>query len=60
MIFYEAYLTSICASLYDGGWRSNDADELIREYELTKEETDAICKVLAKYEQAEQENDEYM
>ena len=24
------------------------------------EETDAICKVLAKYEQAEQENDEYM
>ena len=35
------------ASLYDGGWRTEDRDRLIDEYNLTEEEADDICKELA-------------
>ena len=35
------------ASLYDGGWRAEDRDQLISEYDLTAEEADDICKELA-------------
>ena len=31
------------ASLYDGGWRAEDRDQLIDEYQLTEEEADEIC-----------------
>ena len=34
------------ASLYDGGWRAEDRDQLISEYGLTEEEADEICKEL--------------
>lgn len=37
------------ASLFDGGWRAEDRDELISEYELTEEEADEICKLLADF-----------
>ena len=35
------------ASLYDGGWRAEDRDQLIEEYNLTEEEADEICRELA-------------
>lgn len=35
------------ASLYNGGWRAEDRDQLIEEYNLTEEEADEICKELA-------------
>lgn len=38
------------SALYDGGWRAEDRDWLIDEYELTEEEADAICKLLDFYE----------
>ena len=34
------------ASLFDGGWRAEDREELISEYDLTEEEADEICKLL--------------
>lgn len=39
------------SNLYDGGWRAEDRDQLIKEYELTEEEADAICEELAKIEE---------
>lgn len=39
------------ASLYDGGWRAEDRDQLIDEYNLTEEEADEICRGLAEVEE---------
>ena len=39
------------ASLYDGGWRAEDRDQLIDEYQLTEEEADEICRELAEYKE---------
>lgn len=38
------------AALYDGGWKAEDRDQLIEEYELADEEADKICEILEKYE----------
>ena len=38
------------ASLYDGGWRAEDREQLIAEYQLTEDEADAICEKLQEYE----------
>ena len=38
------------AALYDGGWKAEDRDQFIEEYELTDEEADKICEILVKYE----------
>ena len=35
------------AALYDGGWRFEDKDQLVEEYELTEEETEKLCEILA-------------
>lgn len=45
------------SALYDGGWRAEDRDWLIDEYELSEEEADAICKLLAYYAQEEIEDE---
>lgn len=42
--------TSSAAALFDGGWRSEDKQELIQEYELTAEEAETLCTILASYE----------
>lgn len=39
------------ASLYDGGWRSSDAEDIQAEYQLTDEETEAIVQQLKTYEE---------
>lgn len=40
---------SSAAALYDGGWRAEDKEELMAEYELTEEEATKICEILASY-----------
>jgi len=35
------------ASLYDGGWRAEDRDQMLDEYGLTADEADELCKELA-------------
>ena len=37
------------AALYDGGWRSEDKEELMSEYGLS--EADELCEALKAYEQ---------
>lgn len=39
------------ASLYDGGWRAEDRDQLIDEYNLTADEADEICEGLREIEE---------
>lgn len=43
-------------ALYDGGWRSSDRTQLIKEYELTEDEADMMCEAL---EELEHENTWY-
>lgn len=43
--------TSMVASLYDGGWRAEDRDQLVSEYNLTAEEAEEICKLLEDMEE---------
>lgn len=38
------------AALWDGGWRAEDKEELIAEYDFTEEEADVIVELLKKYE----------
>lgn len=44
-------IESSAAALYDGGWRSDDREELIEEYQLSEDEADAICEKLKEYEE---------
>lgn len=48
--FYEEEVENCTAALYDGGWRSDERDEIQKEYNLDDEWTDAICKKLKEYE----------
>ena len=41
-------------SLYAGGWRSEDRNEIIAEYDLTEEEAALICERLEMYEEEEE------
>lgn len=41
---------SSAAALYDGGWRAEDKEELIAEYQLTEGEAAKICEILAKFD----------
>lgn len=38
------------ASLFDGGWRSDDREDLIKEYGITDAEADELCEELRKME----------
>jgi hypothetical protein len=44
-------ISSSAAALYDGGWRSADAEQLRAEYDLTEEETQELCAALADLEE---------
>lgn len=41
--------------LFDGGWRSDDRELLIAEYDLSLEEADEICSYLAEFERDRKE-----
>lgn len=43
------------AYLYDGGWRKEDKEQLIKEYEFSEDEADAIASELEKIEHDNQE-----
>lgn len=45
------------AALYDGDWRKEDLDQLMAEYDLSKEDAEKICKILAEFEDAEDAED---
>ena len=45
-------ITTSAAALYDGGWRAEDRDQLITEYDLTPEDAEAICELLKGIEEA--------
>lgn len=36
-------VNDVARSLYDGGWRSNDIEDLVDEYELSYEEACDLC-----------------
>lgn len=42
-------------SLYQGGWRTEDREEIMAEYDLTEEEADLICERLEIYEEEERQ-----
>lgn len=48
--FYEEEVENCASALYDGGWRSDERDEIQEEYNLDDEWTDAICEKLKEYE----------
>lgn len=43
-------IQSSASALYDGGWRSEDKDQLIAEYSLTEDEAVALCNELSRME----------
>lgn len=40
-------------SLYAGGWRAEDREEIIAEYNLSEEEAELICERLKMYQEEE-------
>ncbi len=46
------------SSLYSGGWRAADHDQLIAEYGLAEEEANEICEALAEIEAEDAEDEE--
>jgi len=50
-----AKIQSIASSLFDGGWRSSDREQIQAEYELTDDETDSICQELEAMEDNQEE-----
>ena len=45
---------SVVASLYDGGWRAEDYDQLMSEYDFTPDEADAVCAGLAEMDEQDE------
>ena len=45
-------IATSAAALYDGGWRAEDHDQLMSEYDLTSDEADALCEALQDIEEA--------
>lgn len=48
--YYEEEVENCAATLYNGGWRSKDRDEIKEEYNMDDKWTDAICEKLKEYE----------
>ena len=46
----NATATTTAAALYDGGWRKQNLEQLIKEYALHPEQTDAIIRELERLE----------
>ena len=56
--FYTTEEVEEAAALYDGGWTSKDAAEMIREYEIKESHAKSICKIIEIYEKWESESEE--
>lgn len=46
----DAEFWQVVASLYDGGWRAADRDDLIAEYGFSEEDAESICEGLRSIE----------
>jgi len=44
-------ITDMVANLYDGGWRAEDKDELVKEYDLTEDEAAEVVEGLEEIEE---------
>ena len=42
-------LQSIAATLYDGGWRSEDKERIVEEYGLSESDADTVCALLKEF-----------
>lgn len=51
-------LQTSAAYLYDGGWRKEDMEELMQEYNCSIAEAEKICAELAEFEKREKEEEE--
>lgn len=51
----NAEISSMAASLYDGGWRAEDRAELIEEYQLSEHVVDQIIECFEEYSKREKE-----
>ena len=47
MDYYET-----ASQLYDGGWTSEDCDEIVAEYGLSARDASRICAIIATFEEA--------
>lgn len=47
---YNDEETTEAAALYDGGWRKEDAEELVAEYEMDQEHAERLCEIMKYYE----------
>ena len=48
-----SFISDIVRSLYDGGWRSEDLEDIMDEYEMTYEDARNICEDLKELEDSE-------
>ena len=48
-------LQTSAAYLYDGGWRAEDKEQLMQEYDCSIEEAEKLCEFLAEFEKEEEE-----
>lgn len=46
------------AYLYDGGWRKEDMEELMQEYDCSIAEAEKLCAELAEFEKRAKEEEE--
>lgn len=50
---YDLYTdeeTTEAAALYDGGWREEDAEELVAEYDMDQDHAERLCEIMKYYE----------
>lgn len=48
--YYEEEVEKCTATLYYGGWRSEDREQIKEKYNMDDEWTNAICEKLKEYE----------
>lgn len=51
-------LQTSAAYLYDGGWRKEDKEELMQEYNYSIAEAEKLCEFLAEFEERAKEEEE--
>lgn len=50
---FDADFLSLAAALYDGGWRSGDAAELVTYYDIESDLAAKLCEKFSEYEKKE-------
>lgn len=50
---FLAEFEQCAASLYDGGWREKDRDQMMDYYDMTEDEADKVSEMLGEIERGE-------